>query len=67
MKIHFSVLSVMTYAVWILLFIVGIADLFGQPSRLIMWFGGLGLLVIIYFAAKDVPEYLHFLLALIAL
>jgi len=32
-----------------------------------MWFGGLGLLVVIYFAAKDVPEYLHFLLALIAL
>jgi len=55
------------YALWAFLFAVGIADLFNQPSRSIVWFGTFAVLVFIYVQFKQVPHYVHFLLSVMAI
>lgn len=64
MRLKNILLKGFIYCIWLLLIVIGIMDLFDQPYRSIIWFGFLFLLIFIYKAAKNLPDYIHLLLCL---
>ena len=61
-----GVMKVFIYLTWIFLFVTGIADLFINPYRSIIWALSLAVLLFLYFRVK-VPLYMHLLFSFIVL
>lgn len=59
-----KILSFLIYLGWFIILAVGVGDLFFVPARSIIWFGSLGLIVLVKLRFKKIPNYLNFIFVL---
>jgi uncharacterized membrane protein YjdF len=59
--------KILIYISWLALLAAAIYDLSHQPARIIIWLGGLIILMFIYFRAKKIPLQYNLLLSAIAI